>query len=89
MSLMEIFYGTKLVESALNKVKGRSKVSDQNIESGKKSKDKETSINHEEIDEIGKEHAIHFATDDSYCWASLYFNSKGKFIGFMPDGEQS
>lgn len=52
MSLMEIFYGTKLVESALNKVKGRSKVSDQNIESGKKSKDKETSINHEEIDEI-------------------------------------
>lgn len=40
-----------------------------------------------QIEEIGKEHAIHFATDDSYCWASLYFNSKGKFIGFLPDGE--
>ena len=40
-----------------------------------------------QIEKIGKEHVIHFATDDSYCWASLYFDSKGKFIGFMPDGE--
>lgn len=27
-------------------------------------------------------HVIYFATSDSYCWASLYFNSEGKFIGF-------
>jgi len=32
-----------------------------------------------------KGHVIYFATDDSYCWASLYFNSEGKFIGFSPD----
>ena len=54
MSLMELFYGAKIVESAISKVKGRSKVIDQNIESSKKSKDKEISINHEEIDDIFK-----------------------------------
>ena len=45
MSFMEIFYGTKIVESALNKVKGRSKIIDQNIENEKKSKNKENSVN--------------------------------------------
>ena len=35
-----------------------------------------------EIKKIRKGHIIYFATDDSYCWASLYFNSEGKFIGF-------
>lgn len=54
MSFMEIFYGTKIVESALNKVKGRSKIIDQNIENEKKSKNKENSVNLEEIDEIFK-----------------------------------
>lgn len=29
-------------------------------------------------------HAICFATDDSYCWAQLYFNKKGEFVGFSP-----
>lgn len=40
-----------------------------------------------EIEKTRQGHVIHFATDDSYCWASLYFNSNGKFIGFMPDEE--
>ena len=31
-----------------------------------------------------KEHAIYFATDDSYCWAGLYFNKDGEFVGFTP-----
>jgi hypothetical protein len=35
-----------------------------------------------EIKKIRQGHVIYFATDDSYCWASLYFNSEGKFIGF-------
>jgi len=30
------------------------------------------------------EHVIYFATDDSYCWAGLYFNKEGEFIGFTP-----
>lgn len=34
------------------------------------------------IKKIRKGHVIYFATDDSYCWASLYFNSEGKFTGF-------
>ncbi len=29
-------------------------------------------------------HAIYFATDDSYCWAGLYFNKDGDFVGFTP-----
>lgn len=34
------------------------------------------------IEKIRKGHVIYFATDDSYCWASLYFDSEGKFVGF-------
>ena len=29
-------------------------------------------------------HAIYFATDDSYCWAGLYFDENGNFVGFSP-----
>ena len=28
---------------------------------------------------------IYFATSDSYCWAGLYFNDDGEFIGFSPE----
>ena len=31
------------------------------------------------------EHVIYFATDDSYCWAGLYFDKNGNFIGFTPN----
>lgn len=39
------------------------------------------------IRKIGKNgaHAIYFATDDSYCWAGLYFDKKGNFVGFSPN----
>ena len=33
----------------------------------------------------GSGKAIYFATDDSYCWASLYFNDDGEFVGFSPE----
>ena len=29
-------------------------------------------------------HAIYFATSDSYCWAGLYFDKNGNFVGFSP-----
>ena len=32
----------------------------------------------------GKGKVIYFATGDDYCWASLYFNDDGEFIGFTP-----
>lgn len=35
-----------------------------------------------EIKKLRNGHVIYFATYDSYCWASLYFDSEGKFIGF-------
>lgn len=38
-----------------------------------------------EIKEYNDGYVIYFATDDSYCWASLYFNKQGKFIGFVDD----
>ena len=43
----------------------------------------EDNENYYEIKEYSKGHVIYFATDDSYCWASLYFNKQGKFIGFV------
>ena len=33
-------------------------------------------------------HAIYFATDDSYCWAGLYFDKKGNFVGFSPNWDE-
>lgn len=33
----------------------------------------------------GSGKVIYFATDDSYCWASLYFNDDGEFVGFSPE----
>ena len=33
----------------------------------------------------GNGKVIYFATSDSYCWASLYFNDDGEFIGFSPE----
>jgi len=29
-----------------------------------------------------KKRAIYFATSDSYCWAGLYFDKEGNFVGF-------
>lgn len=47
-------------------------------------------------DQYGDNYKIHtyrngkcilFATDDSYCWAHLYFDKEGKFIGFSDELE--
>ena len=40
------------------------------------------------IGKFGKGNVIAFATDDSYCWADLYFDKKGNFIGFSPNWEE-
>lgn len=46
------------------------------------SRNEESGEDYYQIKKIRQGHVIYFATDDSYCWASLYFNSEGKFIGF-------
>lgn len=41
MSLMEFFYGAKIAEATVNKIKGRNKIIDDNIKDGKLKKVKE------------------------------------------------
>ena len=43
-----------------------------------------------EIRKFGKDgaHVIYFATDDSYCWAGLYFDKDGNFVGFSPEWDE-
>ena len=43
-----------------------------------------------DIRKFGKDgaHVIYFATDDSYCWATLYFDKDGNFVGFSPDWDE-
>lgn len=38
MSFMELFYGAKIVEATANKIRGRNKIIDNNIEGGKSKK---------------------------------------------------
>ena len=52
MSLMEFFYGAKIVEAAANKIKGRNKVIDDNIQHEKNKKKKDQNEINENIDEI-------------------------------------
>ena len=52
MSFMELFYGAKIVEATANKIRGRNKIIDNNIEGGKSKKNKEKSGVEENIDNI-------------------------------------
>lgn len=51
MSFMEFFYGAKIVEIASNKIKGRNKIVDANIQEAKVKKNRKTSENVENIEE--------------------------------------
>ena len=50
-------------------------------------KDEETGEDNYTIKQFrkGKGKVIYFATSDSYCWAGLYFNDDGEFVGFSPE----
>ena len=50
-------------------------------------KDKESGEENYAIKQFrkGSGKVIYFATSDSYCWASLYFNDDGEFVGFSPE----
>lgn len=52
MSLMEFFYGAKIAEATVNKIKGRNKIIDDNIKDGKLKKSKRKSEIKENIDDI-------------------------------------
>lgn len=53
----------------------------------KRNEDGEECYNIRKFDKKGA-HAIYFATDDSYCWAGLYFDKNGNFVGFSPEWDE-
>ncbi len=76
MSFIEFFYGAKIAEATVNKIKGRSKIIDDNIKGGKSKKSKEKSEVKENIDDIFhyiEKEANEYIIDQSEYLKSLCF----------------